>query len=282
MSRRRAQKQQEKQDFLDANPELATYTTKVTVVEQEEDQFNLQEMSYVHSVPTAFEAEATRDGQDRFADTDIDQAFFGLTLAEIISIDAGQLYSSARVDDPDDHPDNNYVSLSENGFGVTTARQPQQPDGREIKFNLDEEDGYSVPTMPTTEEFALDGDELLIFGAYDFSEDDDVSDDSDDSDVNDDEPQVFTELGSTEFGIDYEVLGGRGTVQITLIDYNKGGDETVTMTSAFLRGGQDGSLEAAMAEGIYDDAIVSVTGNLQIAIVGIDVTTNIAASDTLS
>lgn len=268
MSRRRAQKEQEKEDFLEQNPELQRYTTRIEVVEVEDGSSDSSSDSFSDdgwdSEIVEYEAEATRDGEAVYSDTDTDVVLPSLTLADDVSIDGGTLRARSGEEDDEDL----YLSLSENGFGA--AAEP------ELDFGyLDTYEHSPSEMMPNSQDFALDGDEQLVF----YSRDERKSDFGPESEIGPD-----YELGATEFGIDFTVLSGRGTVELMLVDYSE--DErypdTVQATSAFLRSGQDGSLEVEMPEGTYDRAYVSVTGSLEIAVVGIDVTSNTEFSGSIA
>lgn len=266
MSRRRAQKQQEKEEFLDQNPELRTFTTEIKVVEAESHSSNSQSVgvsSDSDQMITPYTVEATRDGEDVLNFVAINGVFPDLTTVSSFETAPGffQAGSSGMSEGNirDVRYEMNVLSLSEDGFGVAQGNG-HSDSGASQPLILDTE---WVEVGPDSQDYALNGDELIIFSAPSGF---------------DRETQM--EVGATEFGIDYTVLGGRGTVEIVLVD-SKGveqrsltGPETVEATSAFLRSGQEGSLEAVMPDGTYGTAIISVTGSLEIAIVGIDVTSN--------
>lgn len=254
MSRRREQKQQEKEDFLEQNPELITYETRFEVVPVEKEEETSKKGG--GEKPTRYEVEITQDGEELEYDVGRIKGDRDLTQVRYVESEAGDLSPGYQFGPEDGPPQkiSDVLTLSEYGFGISQASGKGGPDGAKKGEGDDRE-------PPSTQDFALDGDEVLVFQAPR-------------SIVTDlqDSREAERDLGNIEFGIDYTVLGGRGTVEIILVDYD--GEETVEGASGFLRAGQDGSLDVEMPEGTYEEARISVTGNLEIAIVGIDVTSN--------
>ena len=266
MSRRRAQKQQEKEQFIDENPELARYVTHIEVVEAENHSDLNNAVGFVVpqaveaevlGVPvmatTQYEAQATQNGEEVFARTFTTEVFPDLTTAFAVDTAVGQLSAGLPIGGPGQpKPAPQGLSLSEDGFGVAE----QDFGGPQVAGLNGGWDDYRQPS----EDYALDGDEVIVFETHE-------SYDSRDGDF---------ETGATSFGIDYTVLSGRGTVEIVLLDFDAANEEagTVEATSAFLRAGDTGSLDAEMDQQAYEVALIRVTGNLEIALVGIDVTTN--------
>jgi hypothetical protein len=94
-----------------------------------------------------------------------------------------------------------------------------------------------------------------------------------------DGPTQMFEMGGKELGIDFTVLGGTGTVRVELIDFDdESSDPLLFEMAAGGRGRRaltDGHLEAEMAgDSAFDFAIISVTGTLEIAVTGIDLSNN--------
>jgi hypothetical protein len=274
---RRDVRDQEKEEFLDQNPELIKFVTHFEVVEVSEDfgedndflviQPAIVEMPgygipiYGVEPPSFYEARVTHDGDVAPSFTAGMPVGPDLTLAEGVSSPFGSLFGGVLLGD--DSGELAALSLSENGFGVFSG----DLDGPgPVPFGV--MPGYGMLSERPTEDFALDGDEVLVFGPY-LPFDGPVQ-----NEVNLRDGRF--EAGNTEFGIDYTVLSGRGTVEINLFSLSDDPDDGPSAggSSAFMRNGQDGSLEVEMADGTYDYAEISVTGNLQIGVVGIDVTSN--------
>jgi hypothetical protein len=235
MSRRRVQKQQEKEDFLNQNPELRVFETRIEVGRDDEE-WDSDVFPYV--------IQATQNGEEVAAATYITDADHDQTLASFAATELGYLEGGVRL-----RPEvyglrtQEPLSLTEEGIGVA------------------QKDMYGVYSLHSPEgmhpgnNYALDGDEVMVFTL---------------AQVNGDSAT----RGGTEFGIDYTVLNGNGTVEITLVDLDPDAPSVTTTPSASLVAGQQGSLETAMPEGTYEMGVISVTGSLEVAIVGIDITSN--------
>jgi hypothetical protein len=272
MSRRRAQKEQEREDFLEQNPELQTFTTRIEVVEVEDDDSSdsgSDDGSDIDFVD--YEAKATLNGEEAEATTRTGKGdpFPDLTLAKSVSTEAGTLRAFNDKNSEDDGPGGRDVlSLSEYGFGVA------ERGGHSSSNALTVEDGIDGPPMAPPQDYALDGDEVLTFNVGGRGGRKEQALDG-----------LEGPFGPTEFEIDYTVLGGTGTVELVLVDRGYGdleyvgGPDTVEVTSIFLGIGDEGSLSVEMPDGTYDRAMIMVTGSLEIAVVGIEITDTFVGFD---
>jgi hypothetical protein len=263
---RRDVRDQELEVFLGQNPELITYETRFEVVEVEREEEPENFKKGGHERPTRYEVEVTRDGEELefFApgikgDRDLSQVRF-------VDSEAGGLYPGSDLGEEgpidvefEGRKELDVLTLSENGFGISQAAGKGGPQNKK--------GGGKDNEPPTTQDYAIDGDEVLIFEAGFFG----IPMVPQPFGIED--PKEEEDLGNTEFGIDFTVLAGRGTIELVLVDYNNE-EQTVEATSDFLRNGDSGSLSAAMEEGTYEEAYIRVTGNLEIGVVGVDVTSN--------
>ena len=166
------------------------------------------------------------------------------------------------------------LSLSENGFGVAQTEEIYGPQYLgpqallEDEYDEIEEEGN---------DFALDGDEIIFFQIPYFFQEKIVEEEFLE------EGDEFNEIGGTGFAIDYKVLGGSGTVEIGLFDFDEGLAEepqvlasgTGSGGSARRRGAEDNRVEAEMSDGdLFEMAGIRVTGDLEIAVTGISINTN--------
>ena len=196
-----------------------------------------------HCGPEKFEVLVTQDGEEVDGYVDDDRVGPVRTLADEVETPIGTLEASDLFDGP---PRAIKVILSEEGFGVG-----RKGDGR---------DGLE------TEDFALDGGEALEFYVGPNGEGFLVAFEGE-----------YYPMGGTDFGVDFTVLGGSGTVEILL-----GQDDDIPLLvggggSGLVSGdGTMGSVDADLFDGagLFDLVRVEVTGDLMVAITGIDVTTN--------
>lgn len=278
---RRAIKQQKKEDFLDANPELFRSETRIEVGRTEES--NLQEnvqpqpFSTLKTKLSPYEAQVTIDGEPGFAFTATASIDDNQTLAHFIGFPTGQLNAGSPfgpVNIQSYSLMSDLLSLTENGFGV--AQYDDYMYYRSMESML--------PMAPSGNDAALDGDEKIFLDLFSFGPSKEI--------------EAFIplgeeihspeyELGGKEFGIDFKVLGGVGKVQIVLIDFdNLDADPVMAEMNA---GGRrpssridEGHLDVGMdGDSAYDAAYIAVTGDLEISVVGIDMSTNFEAMDWL-
>jgi hypothetical protein len=281
MSRRDA-RQQETEDFLDANPQLVRYTTHIEVVENETehcaDEF---QMRNVISSPydASFLAQASINGDpvntfNAVVDNDDD-----ITLVDFVGFPSGEMFADFAAAMPLDGSEimtldlpfepfvQNVLSLTENGFGVA------QIEGGPTKYYTILTD--PIPMEPMGNDAALDGEETIFFGvrtpylrSFDLNEDEEEG------------PPSMFEMGGKELGIDFEVVGGRGTVQLVLLGFEDNGSDPVMVE--MVAGGRApssrvdaGRIEAEMpGDSAFGGAYIAVTGDLQIVLTGVDLSTN--------
>ena len=238
-TRRGAERQAESNAFEAANPFLTRVDTRIETVRDED------------TPRRVFEAEVTQDGEEVESFTNgARPSPFG-TSARNVETPVGIL----RGDDEDDGGVR--LLLTGRGFGV---------DNREDRDRRDRE---------------LNDEESLIFRIR-------VPEGDGPGDRFDGPESDYFEMGGFEFGVDFLVRDGRGTVEIELIDYDRlmrdireerDGPETVGEASSGIVSGRrtEGSVEADVdSEAFFDVAIVTVTGDLEVVITGIDIQTNFA------
>lgn len=278
MSSRRGAAVSFQEEVVARSPEVGRYTTRIEVAEVEDESsesvfensvsYEDTEFQQMHSF-TEYEAVATRDGEEVYAFTNGAEAGPDITFAFSVGLDGATLR-------PNDASDNgNLLTLSQFGFGVSSdeiyyAGVPVQQN--DILPQLQD---YSEEEIG--EEYALDGEETLVFQAYSY-------DGPQTRDVTEDEEPSF---GGKAFNVDYEVLGGSGTIEIVLLDGSKyiiqndegeGFDykELAEGSSGVVSEGYEGNLRVFVDEDdVFSTAVISVTGDLEIAVVGIDYTSNI-------
>lgn len=282
---RRQQRQEEKEEFLDQNPQLIEYESRIEVGRGMEHPY-AKEVLEIHSCDDEepegpYVAQVTQDGEPLPSFTAIMDADPSQTLAAFVDSPAGFLSASGSFG-PEilgpppggeimimSHPySRNLLSLSENGFGVA---QSEDMDVHTIPRLLDEPI-EGPEEMSGGNDYALDGEELLVFegpfsgipvGFIPYMED---------------EFGHGPDFGLTGFGIDFTVLNGQGTVEMALIDFGSYDEEPMFFSQAAAgtsRRTSDGSLEADLQSGdTFDVALISVTGTLEIAVTGIDVSSN--------
>lgn len=279
---RRAVKQQKKEDFLDANPQLFRSETRIEVGRAEEnnphENIQLQPLTTLKTKLSPYEAQVTIDGEPEFAFTGIVDYDENQTLAQFIdfqtgTLNAGNPFGPVNIQSYSLMSD--LLSLTENGFGVA-----QYDDYMYYQYMES-----MLPMAPSGNDAALDGDERIFFDLFGFGPSKEIEAFIP---LGEEMHEPAYELGGKEFGIDFKVLGGAGTVQIVLIDFDDpDADPVIVEMNA---GGRrpssrvdEGHLEAGMdADSAYDAAYIAVTGNLEISVVGIDISTNFEAMDLMS
>jgi hypothetical protein len=266
MSRRR-QRQEEKESFLEQNPQLIKHEARIEVGRLEGlNKQHIEECEEEDEAEGPYVAEASLNGEHLPSFTALIETGPDKSLAAFVDTPVGSLSAGPTigvvtkevVPFHDVMPD--VLSLSEKGFGVAQSPYLGEESFIVTLVEEDEEEGGN--------DFALDGDEIITFTANGGFYGLDVHKDARDFDT-----------GATEFGIDYTILGGRGTVEIVLI--GEGEDEItfVEGSSELAYGrrsvGDEKSLELAMDNGeTFDLAMIRVTGTLEVAITGVDITSN--------
>ena len=263
-TRRGAQRQQESDAFEAANPFLARVDTRLEVelADADEwgfgssesfpwghgsdpDEFDWDDVDPIPDVPVA---RVTQDGEEVPFYDGGNQEWPGFSTTSYIYTPVGEL--EAEADDEDAE-----ISMSEYGFGVLSYDE--------------EEDLYDVLHGSSTDmgAFALNDDEILDFDVY-----------------LPEGPGLLLEhegdgpdQGAVSFEIEYMVLGGSGQLGLQLSGYS--GEEEDPAMAEFLSGGlsegDTGTLSGNLEDGpFFDEGEVFVSGSLQVAIVGITVTTN--------
>lgn len=251
-TRRGGDRKTESDAFEAANPFLTRVDTRIEVAPKEEDEGPKKK-----GPPEPFDIIVTEDGEVVESYVSVDRAGPSRTLTNGVETPIGSLDG---VDEGHNGPPpREKLVLSEHGFGV--AIKGEGPGGGN---GLD------------TEDFALDDDEALQFFITPFGL----------------APAIegFGEgehyyPGGTDFGIDFTVLDGSGTVEIHLLEAFPFFKGPLDLEEAFVLGsatsgtvsgeGTTGSLDAdPMMDYVFNAAFITVTGDLQIGVTGIDVTTN--------
>ena len=238
-TRRGAERKQNSDAFEAANPFLTRVDTRIEVAPREEDEGPKKPVKN-----EKFEVRVIEDGVEVDGFVNVDNGRVGpvRTLADEVETPVGELDAADFFDGP---PRAIKVVLSEEGFGVGRKGEAQ---GGPLE----------------NEHYALDGGESLEF---------DVQPGGGGPFV------VFPDFyGGTDFGVDFKVLEGSGSVEITLLQESEGLPIWVgSGGSGSVSGdGSTGSVDADLlpGAGLFDYAVIEVTGDLMVSITGIDVTTN--------
>lgn len=251
MSTRRNIDVQANETFIEDHPELERTVTTLEVGEGRKGRPDI---------------EATQDGEEirvRLQDTEKTPPF--VTIAESARLPDGRL-STTSTDD-DDGPQNKQkidtdLVLTEDGFGVRTESFGGEEQQRGKNGDIDD------TTIEEGEALTLQLSGPRDQGPQVQSED------------GPDEELDFLELGGVSLLIDYEVVSGSGDVVVTLIDRDADRDEgRVTTFEEFAAGGRrgaaEGSIEASLeGDHYFDRAEVTVEGDLEIVVTGIQYVTN--------
>lgn len=159
MPRRRAERQQEKEEFLQQNPELITYTTRIEVDGPDHGEDDFDAVASQNGGP--FENLFVRDEDDGpgFLLTNQIEGpgfaiFGGETTSELEPGLGGGLFP---IVDPA------LVSLTENGFGITGEEEdkPELPDGLDT---IDEGELLGVAVFDDGEDYGEDDEGGVSFG----------------------------------------------------------------------------------------------------------------------
>ena len=295
MSRRQV-KQEATEAFLDANPQLVRYTTHVEVGRADDDHFGGNSFATQSLVKEPFlppfVAQATVDGEPTFASTAIFDFDEDQTQAFFVDFPGGGLSAGGMLapDEPEDEweedsifpeeipvymPHFDVLSLTENGFGVAQIEDP-------IMYYKTMEE--IIPMEPSGNDSALDGDEIIFLEVQSPFRGDygpNVRTLAEEED-----PAPAFEMGGKELGVGFKVLGGTGTVRVELFDRDaeEGNDDPLVFEMAAggrgRRGLKEGYIEADMdGDSAFDFATISVTGTLEIAVTGIDLSNNFQLFD---
>lgn len=283
MSRRREAREQAREDFFETYPQLFRSETRIEVIRPEEDHGAEDIVSFdIEKDPwqPPFRAQVTVDGEPGDSSTAFFETTPDQTLAFEVRFPGGEVSANPEEKD-DDGPEVSLVeedgfdllSLTEDGFGVAQSSSIYMP--RIVTLE-------DIPSEmgPSSEDRALNGDERIVIdvrGPKEHRGRDEVSEPG----IDEDEGPGF-ELGGKELGIDFKVLGGSGTVQVVLIDEDDEGAEPLvfemTAGGSRRRDTMEGRIEAEMeGDSAYDTAYIAVTGDLEITVVGIDMSTNFEA-----
>lgn len=281
---RRAAREQETEDFLDANPQLIRYTTHIEVVEIEQEECEKEPINQIESFDiklpygASFMAQASIDGEpvptfNGVVDSDDD-----MTLVDFVGFPSGEMYAgggglmtNVLLDEGPYYPFGDVLSLTEDGIGVAQSGNDMYnyPEMRTIEPILME---------PSGNDAALDGDEMIFFDVRTFYKPDVQDFSLFEEEMEGHSPEF--QMGGKELGIDFEVVSGTGTVQLVLIDYDCYGTDPVMVE--MMAGGRAPStrVDAGRIEGgmpdpyAFDGAYIAVTGDLEIVITGVDLSTN--------
>ena len=261
MPGRRNKRDQEKEIFLQQNPDLITYTTRIEVDGPDHGEDDIDVVASVNGGPF----------NEVFVDDDLETPNF--ILADSIT-GPGFFISSSETTDVQPGPGGllfegrsfAQTSVSENGFGV--FGENEELNGEDVDLVCDD-DGEDIPefqegadTIDEGEIFRVEVRPSLMqigFNGEDYGED---------------------EEGGVSFGIDF-TASGRGSVEITLFEQGRGKElfptpHTETFDIPF--GTQPGDVlnfELDLPDdGLFRTAEVTTTGGASISVVGIDLETN--------
>ena len=241
MPRRRAERQQEKEEFLQQNPELIRVETRIEVVTTEGE-----------------------DGEDTDIDVEISQEGFPpetLDLDDPLEFENGFLVDDLslfpfaiiagdglNLSNLDDEPDQALLSITESGFGVASRDE----------LNIDPD---------------ADGEDLSV-DIVESDEDDELPDGA--GTISDDEGLFILSFAASSLGIDFMVTG-RGSVQLTaglIGEDDQGEEELVTEVFQTPRGAEPGDvfrLEVEDPSAFIFGAALTTTGTAEVSILGIDI-----------
>lgn len=241
MSRGRAAARSAQTDFLQSNPKLIEYNTEIDVVKND-DGHHVLEVTRDRGAP-----EQTEAPEASLRNLEISIPHLATVNKEIEGPNF-DLSSSART------------TLSDLGVGVASLR-----DIGKLIFSKDKEAAFQgLGTVGRKEALELEIDEIPLEGGA--------------------EP---LDHGGTSICIGVDILGGEGQIQVVLIDEE--GGETIhffdTTAEVEVAGNSRArpatteieiveKIKATMAPGqTFEDVEISTTGDLEIAVTGIDFTT---------
>lgn len=277
MSRRRAAREQEKQDFLQQNPELITNTTRIEVAETTIPVFTSGGGS-LPDIDTFEPVYSVNDGP--FEPAPFINFLQGehLALADVIF---GPSFSLVGFNDLEFEPeeieeeDLAFVSMSGRGFGVTSQAEVEEA-GEDLEEFGEEVEELNGDNLDAVIQFigadSISSDETLGLEVRFFEpkKPDLRSLSLEDEEEEDEGP------GGLSLGLDFTATG-RGAVSVTLFEDEE--DEIgFTQTYQVPNGaGIDDVMNALFTlpeEDVFQFAAISTTGSLEISVVGIDLETN--------
>lgn len=244
MSRRRLDKQAEATVFLDANPTLIEFETHIEVAQNDTGRHVLA---------------VTVDDEDTVL-TEAPQ----LSVPDLVSITGDIEGPNFELDAfttfrwfGQEREGRGYVALSDLGIGVSSTKDFINIGFQALQGDLEFEDIQKVATASPNEALRLAVDEVPHESG--------------------DGPAL--DHGGKSIEIDFDVVSGEGTVQIVLTD-DETGQETVYEFETEVPSGRGrgtelvDSLQAIMGENTtFEEVEIRTTGDLEINVVGIDMTT---------
>lgn len=153
MPRRRAEREQQRQEFLDANPELIRVETRLEVVNQaapgEDNDFGVA-VQVAGAGTEVFDPETVAENED----------FVLLEALPVVPIALVQAIASANPLNPDIIPDPAFLTLSEEGFGVASGVPVEGDDIEYDNFEeasvIDSGEALGLLTLPGAVEFGIE------------------------------------------------------------------------------------------------------------------------------
>ena len=244
---RRALKQQETTSFLQQNPTLIEYNTNIAPAQDHHGRFVI-EVTEEDNEPEQSEApKISVPGLISVGDD-----------AEAAGVEVDASYETRRgLKDAS-------VAVSDLGIGVTSGGDLVNLFFEFIKGDLGTEDLVKFATISDNENLEVEVDDEAPEGAV----------------TPDPEMFPFLELSGREVGIGFDVISGSGKIEITLIDADTG-EPTVLEFDTFVPGfvGRRAAqidIDHIMAEmpngGQFDAVMIGTTGDLEITVTGIDLT----------
>ncbi|MEL6735347.1 MAG: hypothetical protein AAFO98_05640 [Pseudomonadota bacterium] len=257
MPGRRDKRQQEKEAFLQQNPELITYTTRIEVDGPDHGEDDLDVVISQNGGP--FEDLRLND----FGDEE------SLILTNSIR---GPGFFITSGETGEGQPTE--ISITENGFGVAGEDElfePPKPDPRLRELDVAPQED-EAPDLPPGVDTINDDEFLSVFVQPSRNLVEDVA-------LFDGEDEEDEAPGGLSFGIDF-TASGRGAVEVSLISFppkaEQGEVHTETFNIPF--GTEPGALLSFDVD-VPDDvpfriAQVTTTGSAEVTVVGIDLETN--------
>lgn len=257
MSRRRAARQQEKEEFLQQNPELRKINTRIEVeppevildgenVLEEDDGFDVRVTIDGQPLP-----EAGISGEDNFSGFTLVNEISVVPIVQITAIEGFDLLE--LLNGFDEEPVPAEISLSAAGFGVASSGE---------EFEDDNEDNGDEGNEPCDDDDSDHGAPVMVPDGIDG--------------ISEGEALTFFAPFLESLGIDFTVTG-QGSVVITFAGPGGPDGEVVSESFVIPRGTQPDDILNFEVDVDGDDfffgAAIHTTGSAEISIVGIDLET---------
>lgn len=263
MPRRRAERQQEKEAFLQQNPELITYTTRIEV-EEANNPMEPPEAVFSQDGGAFFEVE-TRGGFESSPSFDLVDQINGPGFNIIGFPDVGGIIPLPPL--PVQQEDLMFevpfllgfpIGITDNGFGIASEFEGED-DGPKVAMKIGEDEEPIPEGFDTVDE----GEVFSVMVSPNAGNPQFMGEDDDDE-------------GGLSFGIDF-TASGRGSVMVAL--YGDDGPTPLHTESFNIPFGTSPddvlNFEVDAPDGdLFTFADVSTTGGASISIVGVDLETN--------